>query len=362
MIRNFFLHHPDGETRVLAGAGAVAASAEQLSEWTAGRTLFVVTTPRIWSLHGDRLRGLTPEVANRQVLEVEEGEAAKTLLRAGALWEAMLASGGKRDSRLIAFGGGSVGDLGGFVAGGFMRGIEVSQVPTTLLAQVDASLGGKTGIDLPAAKNSVGLFHHPRFVVSDTEVLRTLPREELAAGLAEVVKMAFLLDPALLERVEEELAKLLSGDGEALGPVVAAAAAAKIRVVERDPLERGERRLLNFGHTLGHALETVSGYSGLRHGEAVSYGMLFALRLAERRGLPAPQADRLRALIGRLELPPLPSLPVDRVVKAMEKDKKARQHGLVWVLPERLGQGRSVEGIDREEVTRELTSFLAEPR
>jgi 3-dehydroquinate synthase len=274
----------------------------------------------------------------------------------------MLAAGGKRDSRLLAFGGGSVGDVGGFVAGCFLRGIEVAQVPTTLLAQVDAALGGKTAVDLPAAKNSVGLFHHPALVVADAEVLATLPPEALRAGLAEVVKMAYLLDPRLLERVEGELERLLAGEAAALGPVVRSAAAAKIAVVERDPAERtGERRLLNFGHTLGHALETTVGYGRLAHGDAVAYGMLFALQLATERGLAEQDAQRLRALLGRFGLPALPALPVEAVMEAMARDKKAREGGLDWVLPVAVGEGRVVEGIDGREVARRLAAFFADP-
>jgi len=273
----------------------------------------------------------------------------------------MLAAGGKRDSRLIAFGGGSVGDLGGFAAGCFLRGIDFTQIPTTLLAQVDAAIGGKTGVDLPGGKNTVGLFHHPWMVACDTSLLPTLPREELRSGLVEVIKMAALLDPDLFDRVERQLETLLDGDPAALGPVVAAAAAAKIAVVERDPTEQGDRRLLNFGHTLGHAIEASCRYSGLRHGEAVGYGILFALRLALRRGLAKDAAARIYTLIHRLGLPPLPALDPGDLMAAMARDKKARESGLVWVLPHALGEGRMVGGIPNEEVLAGLRDFLADP-
>jgi len=251
----------------------------------------------VHALHGDRLEVLCRAAAKWVILEVEEGEGAKTVSSAERLWNEMLDAGGKRDSRVIALGGGSVGDLAGFAAGCFLRGIEFVQIPTTLLAQVDAAIGGKTGVDLPGGKNTVGLFHHPRMVVGDTGVLSTLPREELRSGLAEVIKMAALLDPDLFGLVEEELDLLLEGDAAALGPVVGAAAAAKIAVVERDPTEKGERRLLNFGHTLGHAIESACGYAGLRHGEAVGYGILFALRLARSRGLKIEVAARIHRLM-----------------------------------------------------------------
>src|SRR3954471_13911727 len=231
------LHHPDGATPVIVGEGALSSVLPELEDWLARRTAFLITTPRVQALHGDRLDVLCRAASRWVILEVEEGEGAKAVESAGRLWNEMLAAGGKRDSRLLAFGGGSVGDLGGFAAGCFLRGIEFVQVPTTLLAQLDASIGGKTGVDLPGGKNTVGLFHHPRWVVSDTSVLATLPREELRSGMVEVVKMAALLDPDLFVLLEEQMEILLEGDPEALGPVVAAAAAAKIAVVERDPTE-----------------------------------------------------------------------------------------------------------------------------
>jgi 3-dehydroquinate synthase len=264
---------------------------------------------------------------------------------------------------LLAFGGGSAGDLGGFVAGCFARGIACTQLPTTLLAQVDAAIGGKTAIDLPEGKNTVGVFHHPDLVVADPAWLATLPPRELRAGLVEAAKMAFLLDPPLFAQIEERLPALLAGDATALGEVAAAAAAVKVRVVEADPNEAGERALLNFGHTLGHALEAAAGYGGgLLHGEAVAGGMLFALRLARRRGLTEESAERLRRLLGQLELPPLPALRVGQVVELLGRDKKAREGGIGWVLPEGMGRGRWGVAVPADEVGAELASFLGSPR
>jgi 3-dehydroquinate synthase len=360
-VERLGLRHPGGTTGLWAGRGALAAAAAELGRWVAGRTLFVVSTPSVLALHGERLAALGAAAARRHLLTVPEGEAAKSLAVAERLWNEMLAGGGKRDSRVLAFGGGSVGDLAGFAAGCFLRGVALAQLPTTLLAQVDAAIGGKTAVDLPGGKNTVGLFLHPDWVVCETELLGTLPRAELRSGLVEVIKMAALLDPPLLDTVESGIEALLAGDAATLAPVVAAAAAAKIAVVERDPDERGERRLLNFGHTLGHAIESAAGYQGLRHGEAVAYGILFALRLARRRGLAEPTARRLAALLGRLELPPLPPLDPHDLLRRMARDKKAKESGLTWVLPAALGQGIQVEDVGWEEVAAELGAFLAAP-
>ena len=346
------------EHAILVGAGALHQCGPELADFCAGRTLFILSTPRVRALHGATVEHSAAGAAAVEQLTAPDGEAAKTLAVAGALWTEMLRRGGKRDSRLLAVGGGSLCDLGGFVAACFLRGIEVAQVPTTLLAQVDASVGGKTAIDLPEGKNTVGAFHQPALVIADTELLRTLDRAELASGLVEVVKMAALLDLDLLARVEQDCERLLAGDPEALAPVVAAAVRAKIRIVEEDPREADRRRLLNFGHTLGHALEAALDYSSLRHGEAVAHGMRFALRLARRRGLGERDSDRLEALLDRLGLPPLPPVVPAQVLAAMRRDKKAREGALVWVLPRELGRGDMVADVSWHEVEAELAAFL----
>ncbi|MCH9651452.1 MAG: 3-dehydroquinate synthase [Deltaproteobacteria bacterium] len=355
------LRHPDGTTTIYIGNHVLEATRGAVTRWVEGRRMFVISTPRVLSLHGEALDSLLSAAQAREVLVVPEGEEAKCLEVAGSLWTEILTRGGKRDSRLIAFGGGSVGDLGGFVAGCFLRGIEYLQMPTTLLAQVDAALGGKTAIDCGGAKNSVGLFHHPAMVISEASFLSTLPKEEIRAALAEVIKMAALLDPLLLERLEGRLPELLKGDPESLAPVVLAAARAKVRVVQRDPGEAGERRLLNFGHTLGHALEAAAVDGSLRHGDAVAYGMLFALRLALNRGLEEAVAGRLEELIQGLGLPPLPTYDIDVLMALMQKDKKNQETGLVWVLPESVGQGKMFDDVEPDEVRDLLPAFLEHP-
>ncbi len=355
------LRHPGGTTEIRVGPGLLGDPPEPVVRRLAGRTVFLLSTPRVRELWGEAPGPLVAGARRVVELSAEDGEGAKSLATAGRLWEEMIAAGGKRDSRLVAFGGGSLNDLGGFVAGCFLRGIEVVQVPTTLLAQVDAAIGGKTAIDLPGAKNSVGLFHHPGAVLADVSLLETLPPGELRSGLVEAIKMASLLDLDLLERIEADLGAILAADPEVLAPVVEGAARAKVRVVEADPGEAGWRRVLNFGHTLGHAIETALGYRELRHGEAVAYGMLFAARLAVARGGDRELAERLRRLLGRLELPELPVLDPPALLSLMGRDKKASEKGLVWVLPAGPGRPELTRDVDPGLVARELAGFLRDP-
>ena len=367
------LSHPRGVSEILVGPGLLAAAGSgalaEVADWCRGRVVFLVT-----SVSPDRYCGaaawrLLEPAARIELIEVPDGEAAKTVECATSVWRRMLERGGKRDSRVVTLGGGAVGDLGGFVAGCFLRGIDYIQIPTTLLAQVDASVGGKTGVDLPGGKNTVGVFHHPRFVLADIDCLRTLPIGELRAGLFEVVKMAALLDLDLLALVEESLDRLLACDAECLTPVVAASIQAKLGVVEADLEEGDRRRLLNFGHTLGHAIESEFGYRGLRHGDAVGHGMRFALRLALGRGLDPGFAARLERVIDRLGPPDLAGvqrdlgvrLDVDRLIGAMGRDKKARESGLVWILPAAPGRGEIVADLEPALVRTELAAFLAAP-
>ncbi len=372
--RRLTLSHPRGVSEILVGPGLLAAGAEGVlggvADWCSGRVVFLVTSETPDRHCGDAARRLLAPAARVETIHVPDGEAAKTVECAASVWRQMLERGGKRDSRLVTLGGGAVGDLGGFAAGCFLRGIDYIQIPTTLLAQVDASVGGKTGVDLPGGKNTVGAFHHPRWVLADIDCLSTLPAGELRAGLFEVVKMAALLDLDLLARVEESLDRLLAGDPESLAAVVAASIQAKLGVVEADLEEGDRRRLLNFGHTLGHAIESEFGYQGLRHGDAVGHGMRFALRLALRRGLDPEFAARLKGMIDRLAPPALGSverrrgvrLDVDRLVDAMGRDKKARESGLVWILPAAPGRGEIIADLDPDLVRSELQAFLDDSR
>ena len=281
------------------------------------------------------------------------GEDHKTLASFSEVLDALVALGATRDASVIALGGGVVGDLAGFAAACWMRGIDVLQLPTTLLAMVDSSVGGKTAVDLPAGKNLVGAFHPPRAVIADTRALRTLPDRELRAGLAEVVKYGAVFDAGFLEWLEKNADALLARDDAALAEAITRSCAYKAAVVARDPFEHGERALLNFGHTFGHAIEAEQGYAGsgrdsLNHGEAVAVGMVLAARLASTLGLaPIGDAERLRVLLQRFGLPT--GLPVGlqptALLARMRLDKKAGAQGLRFVLWDGAGAARIVPAV-----------------
>lgn len=356
-LRTLTLRHRQGATEILAGPGALETATHRLAPWLSGRTVFTLSSAPVLQHQGDRLGPLTRAAARTIALEASDGEAAKRLSVAEGLWEQMLAAGGKRDSRLITFGGGTVGDLGGFLAGCFNRGIEYVQVPTTLLAQADAAIGGKTGVDLAEGKNAVGLFHHPHMAIADPQALATLPLAEWRCGAVEILKIALADDAELFTQVEESWDGLTRGNVDAAAAVLPGAIAAKVRVVEADPEEGDRRRILNLGHTLAHALEAAGDYRRLRHGEAVAYGLLFALRLAAKRGLDADTSRRVRHLLDTLELPPLPDASAERLIELMRGDKKARESGLTWVLPRAIGAVDIAVPLPEAEIRQELQAF-----
>jgi len=262
----------------------------------------------------------------------------------------MAAAGADRSSVLIAFGGGVIGDVTGFLASIYMRGIDFIQVPTTLLAQVDSSVGGKTGVNLTTGKNLIGSFHHPRLVMADTAMLRTLPPTELRAGLFESLKAGLIADGALFNYIEEHTNALLRLSPERLTHVIAESVRIKTDVVKKDERESGLRMILNFGHTIGHAIEALTHYRGLLHGEAVGWGMRVAVEASRQRGLPDADADRVLAAIDALGLPPLPRLTARRLLNAAGADKKHISGVRHFVLLDRIGEARVVKDISDGEL------------
>ncbi len=272
--------------------------------------------------------------------EVPAGEESKSLPVLSDLYSRAVSAGLDRDSAVIALGGGMVGDLAGFLAATFLRGIGLVQAPTSLLAMVDSSVGGKTAVNLPEGKNLVGSFYQPRVVVTDPATLQTLPEREYVSGLAEVVKYGVISSPELLAEIEDRIEDVLARDGRLLEEIIASCCGIKARVVETDEREAGLREILNFGHTLGHAIEKVRAYRGLLHGEAVSVGMVFAAMLSvEVLGLPESDAVRLRNVLSSLGLPVcLPDLQWQELRAAVGVDKKGRRGQVRWVLIRAVGR------------------------
>ncbi|MFC5569735.1 3-dehydroquinate synthase [Lysobacter yangpyeongensis] len=368
------MHHPTHRTvdvagdvpyAITIGPGLLDAAhpdnVKRLATVLRGRHALIVSDSHVAPLYAERAAALLHAAKPQLTLSrwvMPAGEQEKTLARFAECLDALAALGATRDATVLALGGGVVGDLAGFAAACWMRGIDCVQVPTTLLAMVDSSVGGKTAVDLPQGKNLVGAFHPPRAVIADTTVLRTLPDRELRAGLAEVVKYGALFDAHFLVWLEAHADALLARDDAALAEAIARCCEFKADVVARDPYEHGQRALLNFGHTFGHAIEAEQGYAGvgrdaLNHGEAVAIGMVLAARLSTLLDLaPADHGDRLQDLLLRFGLPTrLPGgLDARALIARMRLDKKADAHGLRFVLWERPGSAHVVSGVGEEAV------------
>jgi 3-dehydroquinate synthase len=287
-------------------------------------------------------------LANHRAVHLfNDAEAAKNLRTAESLSRSLSRAGADRKSLIIAVGGGVVGDVAGFVAATFLRGVALVQVPTTLIGQVDSALGGKTGVNLPEGKNLVGAFYPPRRVLADPDVLATLPPRQFRGGLAEVIKYGIIADPKLFAFLEKNFEAVLRRSPSALEYIIPRSVEIKARVVSKDERESGLREILNFGHTFGHALESVTRYRRYQHGEAVAWGMMAAALLGHEAGLtPADDVSRIVSLVRRLgPLPPWPRIPAADFINAMGADKKTRAGRLRFVLTPRIGKARSYDDI-----------------
>jgi 3-dehydroquinate synthase len=320
--------------------------------------LFVVTTEDVWSLHGAVLQQLTGR--EMHPLFFPGGEANKRLARVEELADQMLAAGGDRTSVVIGFGGGIVTDVAGFLAAIFMRGVPVLQIPTTLLAQVDAAVGGKTGVNLAGGKNLIGSFHQPLAVLIDPDVLTSLPAREYRAGLFEVIKCGIIRDRALFETLEVSPEAVLALQPDIVLDLISAAVRIKAEVVSADERESDLRRILNFGHTVGHAIEAETQYVRFLHGEAIAWGMLAATKLAELLELLATtEADRIRRLICRYgPFPPAADLDPDRLIGRLASDKKTLQGRVHFVLPTEIGSVKIVSGIHPSLIQQAISAAL----
>jgi 3-dehydroquinate synthase len=322
----------------------------ELAELVAGRQVAVVSNARVDALYGDRLRRAIAKASPAACITVrlEEGEQHKDWSSLNRVFDALLAAQFDRRCLIVALGGGVVGDTAGFAAATYQRGVDFIQVPTTLLAQVDSSVGGKTAINHPRGKNMVGAFHQPRLVLADTDTLASLPPRELSAGIAEMVKHGAIADPAYLALLERDMARLRAGDAPALARAVVRSCEIKAEVVGADERESGMRAILNFGHTFGHAIEAGAGYGQWLHGEAVGAGMVMAADLSSRLGLiDEGVVSRLRDAVAAAGLPVCgPAWPAEQYVSLMSVDKKASQGIPKFVLLEALGRAvvRSAPG------------------
>ena len=336
-------------------AGGAAALAAMLDAVQAPARRFVVSTAHVWELHGEAVSGVTQE----EPILLPDGERYKNVQTVMRIYDALIKASADRASCIIALGGGVVGDTAGFAAATFLRGVPVVQLPTTLLAQIDSAIGGKTGVNHPLGKNLIGAYHQPLAVLIDPLFLSTLPRREFRAGLYEAVKYGVIASRSLFDRLAGELPKLFAREASALLPVVAECCQIKADVVGRDEREAGPRRALNFGHTAAHALEAVTRYRRFRHGEAVGYGMLVAAELGVRRKVFA-EKDRqaLADLIAKMgPLPPVADLPVAELLQAITRDKKVVAGKLHFVLPTSIGSTSVASDVTTDELTEALVGI-----
>jgi 3-dehydroquinate synthase len=350
---------------VLVGSGILATLYRRLPKRT---HIFVLTSPEIWALWSKRFLASFPKsVSTKQdhptVLFLPAGEQHKRLAQVERLASELAAAGADRSSLLIAFGGGIIGDVGGFLAAIYMRGIDYIQMPSTLLAQVDSSVGGKTGTNLASGKNLIGSFHHPLAVFADIDLLQTLPDRELHAGLFESVKAGIIRDARLFRFMEHNSEAILKRDAKALEYDISASIKMKADVVGIDERETGLRMILNLGHTVGHAIEAATQYRKLLHGEAVAWGMLAALALGRARGTISPsQAERVERTI--FAYGPLPSFKVkaEKLLETAARDKKNRAGVRRFVLPEGIGSAAVVENVTDEELISAIHWMLGQVR
>lgn len=322
-----------------------------------------LSSPRVWKLWGSAIaRGMGAGRGARTVL-FADGEAAKTISTVEKICRRLAAIGLDRRGTIVAVGGGVVGDVAGFAAATYLRGVRLVQIPTTLVAQVDSAIGGKTGVNLPEGKNLVGAFYQPALVVVDPGLLRTLPARQFHSGIYEVVKYAVLADRHLFEFLENRMEELLRQESSALDWIVPRCIALKAQIVSRDERESGPREALNLGHTFGHALESLTRYRRFLHGEAVGWGLIAAARLAEAiNWLTAVDAARIEALICSAgALRPIPRISPPKWIAAMRGDKKARGGRLRFILPRQIGEVRCAENVP-ERVLKSILSGLDRPR
>jgi len=333
---------------------------ELLKPMNQGQKWVIFSQNEIISLYGNSLcKGLKSAGFQVELVVLPDGEKAKSLNELEGIFSQLIGIDCDRSSTFLALGGGVVGDATGFIAASFMRGVDYIQIPTTLLAMVDSSIGGKTGVNLPDGKNLVGAIWQPKAVVIDIELLKSLQEREITSAMGEVLKYGAILDRNLFEVVAENLNDILNlSKPELLTEVIGRCAKLKADVVVRDEREGGKRRILNFGHTIGHALETHFGFETLRHGEAVAYGMLAAGKLSNEDGrLEIEDFELLQTTIKKLPLPKLPEFDAENILKIIQRDKKVKDRKINFVLLEAIGKTVIVDSIEKESIIKAMESL-----
>ena len=339
--------------QVHVGVGTIRRLRSLIKNAGGNGKCFVVSSPAIWKLHGGTIQSA---LKSSEVILIPDGERSKTIRTVSGIYEPLIRSGADRSSTIVAVGGGVIGDVVGFAASTFLRGVQLVHVPTTLLAQVDSAIGGKVGVNHSLGKNLIGAFHQPIVVVADPKLLTTLPRREFRSGLYEVVKYGIIASRGLFDRINTSLTEIFAHEPSVLIPIIGEACQIKATIVSKDERESGVRRTLNFGHTVGHAIEAVTHYRRFRHGEAVAYGMLAAAHIAVRRRMfSLPNEAALANLIGKLgPLPQVGDLSTLALVAAVHRDKKVIKGRLHMVLPTAVGKTKIVGDVTDREIIRSL--------
>jgi len=345
-----------GPYAILSGVGVIRHAAREVAALGRFSSFHVVSSPKVWRAAGKYVRRGLGISKGGSIHLFDDAESAKNLRSVEEITRSLCRAGADRKSLVVAVGGGVVGDVAGFAAASFLRGVKLVHIPTTVVSQVDSSIGGKTGVNLPEGKNLVGAFYPPALVLTDPELLRTLSDREFRGGFAEVIKHAIITDAEMFAMLEKDMEKILRRDRSTLGLLIPRNVQIKARVVSRDERESGLREILNYGHTFAHALESVTKYRRYQHGEAVAWGMIAAAFLGHELGLTrADDVSRIVALIRRLgPLPPWPRVSAGTLLDAMRSDKKTRAGILRFVLSPRIGEARSFDAVPLHAVERVL--------
>jgi 3-dehydroquinate synthase len=342
---------------IFLGPGLLERIGELLSQILQPSRIVLVTHPSLFQLYGEKVvAGFKNQGWTTNIIEVPEGETSKSLHQADIFYNQLLDFNCDRKSVLVALGGGVIGDLTGFIAATYQRGIPFVQVPTTLLSQVDSSVGGKTAVNHPKGKNMIGAFYQPRMVIADLDTLQTLPQNEFRAGLAEVIKYGVISDASLFDYLENNVEKILKLDHECLAHIIKTSCVIKAEVVEKDERESHYRMILNFGHTLGHAIEALTGYSKFIHGEAVAIGMVYAAKLSQQLGkCQSVVSSRLSKLVNKFGLPSQwPDLDSSAVIECLYHDKKTMNHKIKFILIKDIGRVEIVEDMPETDILKIL--------